>query len=230
MTNLSRIAVHLLLAFAGAIAGGACGESGSDASFCADGVCELDENCAVCPTDCGECSASARCGDNNCNGGENCGSCPRDCGACQPSCDPSNDACTGDSICIGGTCVGAFARNYAFSSVSVTLPMRDLMGEPWDFPGGLPDPFVEIVLGGNLVARTPVRMDTLSARWSLSDRAVIFAGSKLEVIVWDSDVSDNDVAIHCEADPLDAASLREGRIACRRDRDGAELVLLIDRI
>ncbi len=58
---------------------------------CGDGRCAVDEDCATCPADCGQC-----CGDGACTaaGGENCATCPADC-ACDDGsdCDPERRAC-----------------------------------------------------------------------------------------------------------------------------------------
>ena len=59
-------------------------------SYCGDGYCQADENCATCGTDCGVCPF---CGDGECNGEENCGTCVQDC--------PCGDL----SVCVDDGCV-----------------------------------------------------------------------------------------------------------------------------
>ena len=59
---------------------------------CGDEICESDESCQNCPTDCGTCnggggggSSGSRnnyCGDGICNSNEDCSKCARDCGDC----------------------------------------------------------------------------------------------------------------------------------------------------
>ena len=48
-------------------------------SVCGDGACQPDEDCWLCPEDCGDC-----CGDNICSADplESCSTCPWDCGEC----------------------------------------------------------------------------------------------------------------------------------------------------
>ncbi|MFH1532771.1 MAG: hypothetical protein ABIK09_18770 [Pseudomonadota bacterium] len=48
-------------------------------SVCGDDWCDWDEDCASCPSDCGECDT---CGDDWCDWDEDCASCPQDCGPC----------------------------------------------------------------------------------------------------------------------------------------------------
>jgi hypothetical protein len=58
--------------------------------FCGDAICGADENCELCPEDCGECPPG--CGDEVCGPDENCSSCKLDCGACEGSCCIANDS------------------------------------------------------------------------------------------------------------------------------------------
>lgn len=53
---------------------GECIEIGSK---CGDGICDKDENCAICAKDCGQC-----CPNGKCDQGETCNTCPADCGYC----------------------------------------------------------------------------------------------------------------------------------------------------
>ncbi|HTR51063.1 MAG TPA: hypothetical protein VMJ10_10185 [Kofleriaceae bacterium] len=45
---------------------------------CGDGTCSANEDCNICPTDCGAC-AGGKCGDFHCDTGETHASCPNDC-------------------------------------------------------------------------------------------------------------------------------------------------------
>lgn len=49
--------------------------------FCGNSMCEGDEDCTICPADCGMCTAE--CGDGTCQGSEDCKVCPADCGECE---------------------------------------------------------------------------------------------------------------------------------------------------
>jgi cysteine-rich repeat protein len=44
---------------------------------CGDGTCQPNEDCAICPSDCGACTGT--CGDFHCNSGETATNCPSDC-------------------------------------------------------------------------------------------------------------------------------------------------------
>jgi subtilisin family serine protease len=57
---------------------------------CGDSVCNGDENCGTCKSDCGACPV---CGDLECNGDETCETCEFDCGIC---------VVCGDDICSEG--------------------------------------------------------------------------------------------------------------------------------
>lgn len=82
-------------------AGEACTAEGRcrAAPRCGDGTCGDDEDCALCPADCGAC-----CGDGACVGarGEHCGTCPADC-ACPEGvpCDARAGVCRCEDRCEG---------------------------------------------------------------------------------------------------------------------------------
>jgi hypothetical protein len=56
-----------------------CGDCGGGGADCGDGDCDVDEDCEICPADCGPCLG---CGDGWCDMVEDCESCPADCGPC----------------------------------------------------------------------------------------------------------------------------------------------------
>jgi len=58
--------------------------------FCGDNICDENENCSICPSDCEECPIEY-CGDGSCNNGETCLSCSQDCGKCQTNDDGNNN-------------------------------------------------------------------------------------------------------------------------------------------
>ncbi|NUN12248.1 MAG: PQQ-binding-like beta-propeller repeat protein [Myxococcales bacterium] len=59
-------------------------EDTAEVAECGDGVCNGEESCATCPTDCGSCLET--CGNGTCGSGETCTSCPQDCGTCPAVC------------------------------------------------------------------------------------------------------------------------------------------------
>jgi len=73
-------------------------DCGACPAVCGDGICEGDENCSNCEIDCGACPAV--CGDGICEGDENCSNCEIDCGACPAVC--GDGKCEGDETC--GNC------------------------------------------------------------------------------------------------------------------------------
>jgi hypothetical protein len=68
---------------------------------CGDGSCGADENCQICPQDCGQC-----CGNGACDFGETCATCPGDCGSCcgNGACDYGETCSTCPNDC--GSCCG----------------------------------------------------------------------------------------------------------------------------
>jgi hypothetical protein len=68
---------------------------------CGDAVCQPEEDCTNCPTDCGDCPDM--CGDGDCQLFEDCNSCPEDCGPCywcgDGYCDPEEDCSTCPEDC-----------------------------------------------------------------------------------------------------------------------------------
>jgi len=65
---------------------------------CGNERCDGDENCTICPTDCGECPVV--CGDGSCNGNESCLDCAVDCGECTAADVCGDDSCSGNETCI----------------------------------------------------------------------------------------------------------------------------------
>jgi len=73
---------------------------------CGNAVCDVTEDCASCPQDCGLCPAE--CGDLVCASTEDCSGCPADCGPCPDrcgdlTCGPTETCSTCPEDC--GTCV-----------------------------------------------------------------------------------------------------------------------------
>ena len=65
-------------------------------------------------------------------------------GPCQ-----THDDCGGQNICMVGSCVFAFGRDYSVTVATAQgIPERKPNGSPWDALGGLPDPFVLMEIDG----------------------------------------------------------------------------------
>ncbi|MDH3727357.1 MAG: solute carrier organic anion transporter, partial [Myxococcales bacterium] len=73
---------------------GGTADEGPSAS-CGDGLCNAEETCASCASDCGACPTG--CGDAVCTAEETCASCATDCGACPIGC--GDEVCAADETC-----------------------------------------------------------------------------------------------------------------------------------
>lgn len=165
-----------------------------------------------CASDDGEPVAPV-CGDLVCEGGETALSCADDCGGatCSPS-DPTS--CGGETICIGGACVPAFGRNYVFTVRAGTFPQFDSTGAPWDAAGGLPDGFVVLTVNGAPFT-TATTQDNLAPSWNAATGPTLVpGGTVLRIDVYDEDLTVDDLAWSCEANPLSASLLRGGAMRC----------------
>jgi hypothetical protein len=98
----------------------ACYNGGCGPENCGDGECQPEEDCTVCPEDCGECPDT--CGDSVCQPYEDCNTCEEDCGPCQwcgdGYCDENEDCETcpedcGDCplLCGDGICEQLLGEN-----------------------------------------------------------------------------------------------------------------------
>lgn len=82
-------------------------------------------------------------------------------------------------------------------------------GDTWDAAGGLPDPFVDIILNGVSLGVTSTQEDTLTPTWNQQATAIIAGGSSFQLDVYDSDVTVNDYMFGCLWQPLNAAVIRK---------------------
>lgn len=129
-------------------------------------------------------------------------------------CTATADTCTGDTLCVGNACVAAFPRVYEVRDVSVMVPTTN-MGATWDISGGAPDLFVTFAVNGSVQATSPVVDDQFSAAFAGPFAITLSAaGSRLDLNVYDEDVTTNDLALGCVANPLPAADLRSRRLSC----------------
>jgi hypothetical protein len=122
-------------------------------------------------------------------------------------------------------CVHSWPRPWA--AAVAARPTQNGDGEAWDAFGGAPDPFVVVYLNGSVVLQTAEAADTFSASYSESADVVIPAGARVEVEVWDSDISDDDWILGCAADPLTADFLRGGGFQC--SDQGTTVSVALDR-
>jgi hypothetical protein len=129
-------------------------------------------------------------------------------------CFETADDCTGDTICIAGVCEAAFGRLYDVTDIQVTVPTRDPAGLDWDFGGGAPDLFAQVVVGGEVFATTAVVSDAFAAVFAGPYSVQVIGGGSLAIVVYDEDVAVSDRATACQADPLTAGLLRRRALQC----------------
>ncbi|MSP60273.1 MAG: hypothetical protein EXR72_08015 [Myxococcales bacterium] len=157
-----------------------------------------------------QCSAR-NCGSDACGG--TCGTCGQGftcngAGSCTQGCSPScngkscgSDGCGGScgSCGKGFTCGGAGGCEVSGSSLWVLtitsgkIAEKGPDGASWDYPGGLPDPFICLTING-LRRCTSTVNDTLAPVWDESFPAATALALQAGVIVemWDEDLSADD--------------------------------------
>jgi hypothetical protein len=181
-----------------------CAADCAEPPACGDGTCKGDETPASCPADC-----PTMCGNGVCEVGETISSCAADCAtaSCTAS-DPSS--CTGETVCISGSCVNAFGRNYRIKVVSALFTQKKADGSSWDIGGGLPDPKVTITING-VATTTPVIDNTLTPTWNfVTPPTLIPGGTVFQIQVVDADLAADDPAWSCTNNPLAADLIRAG--------------------
>lgn len=141
-------------------------------------------------------------------------------------CSSSPDTCDGDTVCIAGSCEAAFGRLYRITAVQVQLPTLDPNGEAWDVGGGAPDIFIDILVNGASVARSAPVADRFSATFAGPFTVQPIGGGSLAIVVYDEDLTTDDVAYSCTAAPLTTDLLRARELAC--DSANGQLSFRID--
>lgn len=205
------------------------GGTGTGDPTCADG-CDKTRECfgagnvdPACEADCEAALAGADRAIQqsciNCVDARSCASIENgDCaGACSDpnACDPMDpNSCDGETVCIDAACEAAFGRFYTILIDSVIMNETDDAGDAWDFPGGLPDPKVEISVNGTIVATTSWVNDTLNAAINESVDVELVGGSSIELTVYDDDNAVSDWVLTCSFDPVTAMDLRYGDLSC----------------
>lgn len=129
-------------------------------------------------------------------------------------CSESADTCVGETVCVAGSCVAAYPRIYAISSINVTVPTTKSDGTPWDIGGGAPDLFVQVNVNGTLTGISSVKADAFSASFAGPFPAPLIAGSTLVLSALDEDLTVDDPAYSCAAAPLSMAQLRGRQLSC----------------
>ncbi len=130
------------------------------------------------------------------------------------TCSEIADRCAGESICLGGRCEAAFGRIYSITDVQITVPTTDPQGESWDAGGGAPDLLLQILVNGSVVASAPAVQDRFSAAFAGPFDVTLIGGSTLLLSTLDEDITVNDPAFACRADPITADMLRGRTASC----------------
>lgn len=85
---------------------------------------------------------------------------------------------------------------WAIRFVDAQLPEFKGGGLPWDSDGTLPDPFVRLLINGQVIWESPVQHDTLHPVWNVTLPRNIYvpSGANFRIELWDDDAASNDPA------------------------------------
>jgi hypothetical protein len=113
-------------------------------------------------------------------------------GASGGPCAASAD-CAATAVCVASTCVAAGGRTYAFHFRSATVPARKSSGLEWDAYFPLPDVFATLKVDLQAIGQTAIVQDSTSPTWTDTLTAKLENGSRVEIQLWDSDTTSNDL-------------------------------------
>lgn len=197
----------------------ACGPD--NCSGCCQGTaCLFGDSSASCGRagqTCVECAAGSTCDNGTCVSASCKSTCTAGCcsgATCNPgntvtACGKAGDACAtcgAGRTCTAGACLADQARPFDLVMVGATLPATDKNGSAWDFGGGLPDPYVKVVLGAR-TGQSPYAADTRTPTWSFVALAGVPARelkAPITLEFWDDDVAADDFIGGCIATFTDA--------------------------
>lgn len=120
-----------------------------------------------------------------------------DCTACATHSD-----CSATQICNyiqdnRGRCLSATGRQWDVFINKVTFPMYDSTGALWD-PGGLPDPRIEVAVGGTVVGNATFQntytVDRTGQSYTPIRISLASETTTLDVFAYDEDLTSNDYA------------------------------------
>lgn len=112
--------------------------------------------------------------------------------------------CPARQVCLAAACEPMFDRPYAITISQLGIRERDDL--PWDTDGNPPDPYVQAVVDGQVVARTATLTDTWLGAWAEPLVVPLRADSELILGVLDDDEDEPEVIeqiiIHRLADTI----------------------------
>lgn len=124
--------------------------------------------------------------------------------------------CEEGTYCIDGACESLFPQTYAVYFDNAYLTTTNEQGRAWDFPAGLPDPYISLRVDDALVCTTSVLTDTHNPYWYEECTFQLIEESMLSYTVYDSDPTESEPMMTCEF-WLDNSALRSGNISCESE-------------
>ena len=163
------------------------------------------------PENCFDGVDNDRDGDSDCNDN----ACFGD-AACNYTCGYTYSVCEGEYACDSfGDCVYPFGQSYFIS-----VEFIEMLGN-WDI-GGVPDPQVDVFLNGSRVIETPEYPNTTAAYPGVGVIAYVAAGSTIQIMAYDKDVTDYELAYDSGVQTISPGSILYGGYAS----DGSTTVQL----
>lgn len=139
--------------------------------------------------------------------------------------------CPSTQICVVTDCVPAYGRDYSITIYGATgIQEANPSGEAWDFPGGLPDPFIVFYVDDD-AWHTATAQDTLSPTWnSVISPVRINVSTHVRWEMWDEDLTTHDAIVgywgEASAFQLPVEAIRNG--GWTNEGEGIEVVFFID--
>jgi hypothetical protein len=123
--------------------------------------------------------------------------------------------CAIDTICVNGTCITAFGREYRIAVISATISLRKSNGTNWD-KHDAPDAYAQVKFNNRLLGSTKVIKNSYEPIWNAATPAQrISPDDKLVIDIYDYDggPSLGDDIMSCDI-RLTTLALRQSRVSC----------------
>jgi hypothetical protein len=137
-----------------------------------------------------------------------------------------DDSCDGDLICVcpenapecteTGRCNVAFGLRYLVAIATADFPRENAEGECWDPDCAGPDPYVSVLVDGELLGMTPARTNVTAARWDPPIGFFVTAelDTEFRMQAWDRDDPVDELAFSCGRAVTSAYVLRRRILSC----------------